>query len=459
MVSQWRSARKPMARISDQLVCFIVCRAVQSLPIAVNLVDKREAAWHHPHHVRLFTRSAHKHRALAGLVVEAGGDISPYVHPGSQVSGILTPIAGINVTILGAHGIRSTNKLGADAFCNCSVVGKPRTSFATEVQWHTVMPTWNSNFVIKDFEEGDDIECTVMEKDDNPGEENFGKEDRVEGHEQLGTALMTSDLFFPKGYEGSVRLTHSGSDYAFLDVKINVIQGTINATIPNPSTTTTTTTSRTMDNGLGAVVAGELILRIEPGLNSTELNESSGFAFAVGESIANVAEVEDEYVGSHLRVSIQAAVRSPGSPHSLLERGVVTAAGDPRFGGGRPEVQPPPPPPPAPPPPPLPPAPGPPPPPPLFPWTPPCELEFDYHINVTRDEANKMAKALLSVDYLAFAESIEKRLELKKIKGTHVVVTNFSARAKGGTPTTSGSSGSMSSSGNSSIPSNASGRT
>lgn len=119
-----------------------------------------------------------------------------------------------------AQGLRSKSLIGSDdPYCNVSVKGKPESAFSTQVVYNSQNPSWNSTVLFTDFEDGDDIEFKVLDR-------NIMATDEV-----LGTVSARSNVFFPAGYEGSLSLGHSGTHHAYLEVNLHSVDlDTINVT-------------------------------------------------------------------------------------------------------------------------------------------------------------------------------------------------------------------------------------
>jgi len=121
--------------------------------------------------------------------------------------------AGLNVTMWSAQGLPSGALFTPDPYCNASVVGKPESAFSTKSVDNDVNPTWDSSVIFTDFVEGDKIEFKVLDKNS------------LATDAFIGSAVVRSDVFFPMGYEGTVRLenTNPEVDNAYLDIKIHSV--------------------------------------------------------------------------------------------------------------------------------------------------------------------------------------------------------------------------------------------
>jgi len=131
---------------------------------------------------------------------------------GSWRSLLLGGRAALNITMWSAKGLAANNVVfDADPYCNCSVVGKPESVFSTPVATGTETPQWDSSFLLTDFQEGDNLLFKVLDSNS------------VESDGHLGKAIVRSDLFWPMGYEGTVRLEDTGSltEPAYIEIKIS----------------------------------------------------------------------------------------------------------------------------------------------------------------------------------------------------------------------------------------------
>jgi len=82
----------------------------------------------------------------------------------------------------------------SDPYVVCRVAGKPGCQFRTSVIKDCLNPVWNEEGEIQEFEEGDELELLVLDKD------------MLGSDESLGTATIPSSRFFPDGFAGQVPL-------------------------------------------------------------------------------------------------------------------------------------------------------------------------------------------------------------------------------------------------------------
>jgi len=169
----------------------------------------------------------------------------------------MTRRVGLNVTMYNAVGL-PTGVMNADLFCECSLVGSGAhgVPFSTKTT-HTLSGgdhvAWSATVLFTEFSEGNSMLFKVMD------------ENILTNDELIGTATVESNVFFPAGYEGTLKLDHGGAGDAYLEVKIAAFElpdlsATKAALAPTPApvpssivrstntaTTTTTTTTTTVN--------------------------------------------------------------------------------------------------------------------------------------------------------------------------------------------------------------------
>lgn len=121
--------------------------------------------------------------------------------------------AKIVVNIISAEGLRNADWIGkSDPYCICEIQGKRETKFQTNVIGETLEPVWNFEKTVDDYVPGDVLEFTVMDKDPWPKSDDL-----------LGRAALSSDMFYPLGFVGTIRLLDAGTGIdAYLTVQISV---------------------------------------------------------------------------------------------------------------------------------------------------------------------------------------------------------------------------------------------
>ena len=126
-------------------------------------------------------------------------------------------VESIKVRIETARGLRNADVVPltgkSDVYCKCVVLGKPGTGVRTEVVKDSIMPTWNQEFVMADYQAGEHLRFQLFDQDIP-----FVKED-----DYLGSAVLESSRFCPQGFDGELRLTGGGKGVeAYLKVKVKV---------------------------------------------------------------------------------------------------------------------------------------------------------------------------------------------------------------------------------------------
>mmetsp|Transcript_34793 Transcript_34793/g.68688 ORF Transcript_34793/g.68688 Transcript_34793/m.68688 type:complete len:773 (+) Transcript_34793:38-2356(+) len=122
----------------------------------------------------------------------------------------------LKVTIVSARGLRDADRMpGAgksDPYCTCEVLGKKVPKIQTKVVNNTCDPVWEHQAQIVGFSPGDVLVFKLYDKD-------IGKRDDF-----LGTAFMTTEQFYPTGFEGELPLSEAGPGInAFLRIRIHPV--------------------------------------------------------------------------------------------------------------------------------------------------------------------------------------------------------------------------------------------
>jgi len=111
------------------------------------------------------------------------------------------------VTVVKATGLLSMDFMSkSDPYCICQIVGKPDSRFKTPVVKDCHDPVWNFSEVIEEYEEGDELEISLFDKD------TFSKDDC------LGVARVSR---FP--FSGKLALFGEGAgqnSYIFIDAEV-----------------------------------------------------------------------------------------------------------------------------------------------------------------------------------------------------------------------------------------------
>merc|ERR1712187_973092 len=55
----------------------------------------------------------------------------------------------------------------SDPYCECEIIGKPGSAFATGVCWRTTQPVWNTTAALPEYSEGDSLEFVVRDQEDD----------------------------------------------------------------------------------------------------------------------------------------------------------------------------------------------------------------------------------------------------------------------------------------------------
>mmetsp|Transcript_86728 Transcript_86728/g.240559 ORF Transcript_86728/g.240559 Transcript_86728/m.240559 type:complete len:1129 (+) Transcript_86728:53-3439(+) len=116
----------------------------------------------------------------------------------------------LGVEVLSARGLRAADWGGtSDPFCVVEVPGKKLSKFQTPVVKKTLTPVWNHSGEIAEFVPGDKLSFSVFDYD------------RWKSPDFLGKLVLTSDQFYPHGFEGELPLSEAGKGIAaYLKVRI-----------------------------------------------------------------------------------------------------------------------------------------------------------------------------------------------------------------------------------------------
>lgn len=116
----------------------------------------------------------------------------------------------LKLTIIGARNLRKADTgpfRSSDPYVIMQVEGRSE-KFQTEVVKNNLNPEWNLDVEVKDYELGDDINFTLMDKD------------RITKDDFLGTArLSCAQWGHPDGFEGEVEISDGRPD-SWLRVKV-----------------------------------------------------------------------------------------------------------------------------------------------------------------------------------------------------------------------------------------------
>jgi len=107
----------------------------------------------------------------------------------------------LRIMMVSARGLRNADPGGtSDPFCVCEALGKPSTRVQTKVINNTLDPAWNDR---RDFLHcvGDSLRFSVFDKD-------RWKDDL------LGQITLTSEHFYPRGFDGEVNLSDGGKGHS-----------------------------------------------------------------------------------------------------------------------------------------------------------------------------------------------------------------------------------------------------
>lgn len=126
----------------------------------------------------------------------------------------------LKVNIVGAMHLRRSDWIGkgsSDPYCVLKIPGKPEAVLQTHPCVGTLAPVWDYEVVLDCYEEGDNLEFEVKDKDW------LGADD------WLGKATLKSSEFHQHGYEGVLTLSEMGPDLespALLRVHVEVTMKT-----------------------------------------------------------------------------------------------------------------------------------------------------------------------------------------------------------------------------------------
>jgi len=126
-------------------------------------------------------------------------------------SGISTA-ARIRVSIISAKDLRNADWIGkSDPYCTCKVLGKKQVVFETEVVDNCLDPVWNKTHEF-DYSPGDDFQFSIFDKDFD-----------LKGDDVLGDAVLKSEQFYPRGFEGDLQVEGGTGT---LQVKVDILPAT-----------------------------------------------------------------------------------------------------------------------------------------------------------------------------------------------------------------------------------------
>jgi len=120
----------------------------------------------------------------------------------------------LRITIVGARGLLGTDSLPggrkSDVYCVCEIQGKPDApKVQTKAVKNTCDPMWDHEAEVMEFAVGDTLAFHVYDQ-------GVDKQD-----DYLGTLTVTSEQFYPVGFEGELPLSDVGRGIqAFLMLKI-----------------------------------------------------------------------------------------------------------------------------------------------------------------------------------------------------------------------------------------------
>mmetsp|Transcript_29600 Transcript_29600/g.92446 ORF Transcript_29600/g.92446 Transcript_29600/m.92446 type:complete len:380 (+) Transcript_29600:114-1253(+) len=118
------------------------------------------------------------------------------------------------VTVLSARGLRDSHWYPNEKCllaCTATVTGKDSVVHRTKQMKDLPNPTWREEFIIKDYNEGDNLEFSILET--------------IGGRRDLlARTVVESSRFDPKGFCGELRLDLADEDaVAFLKVKVKLM--------------------------------------------------------------------------------------------------------------------------------------------------------------------------------------------------------------------------------------------
>lgn len=133
------------------------------------------------------------------LLHSAEGEVTKYVEPLRLHIRMLK----LQISIIGAHYLRNADLVSkSDAYCLCEVPGKPGLGFRTRTIKDNLHPVWEHTDLLFPVTLTDKLRFTVMDEDIWPKPDDF-----------LGSAIVTSQTFYPNGFEGTLNLKQSGKDF------------------------------------------------------------------------------------------------------------------------------------------------------------------------------------------------------------------------------------------------------
>merc|ERR1719331_1661209 len=123
----------------------------------------------------------------------------------------------LRITVLSATGLRKADWLGkSDPYVIVQILGPDNSikeEFKTDTVKNTLRPTWNYQQDVLKYSAGDRLSFKVMDEDPWP-----------KPHDFLGKAVLSSENFFPYGYEGALVLSEAGKGVnARLQVKVEIL--------------------------------------------------------------------------------------------------------------------------------------------------------------------------------------------------------------------------------------------
>jgi len=134
--------------------------------------------------------------------------------PGLEAAETAAPRV-LRVRIVGARGLRKADWHGlSDPYCVCTLAGRPREGFRTQIVEKTLEPRWNHERVVLGCTPGSELSFTVLDWD------------RAKEHDLLGRAHLEAAHFLQGGFDGELRLRDAGScQDAYLHVRVAVLAG------------------------------------------------------------------------------------------------------------------------------------------------------------------------------------------------------------------------------------------
>merc|ERR1712217_304032 len=127
------------------------------------------------------------------------------------------------VKIISAKGLRNADATPfdgllrskvSDPYCVCTIPGREDCTLRTDVIYNCLDPAWHHEATIHPYIAGESVSFTVYDKD------------MIGDDDLLGKAWLSSNKFWPDGFEGDLELTETGVKVkkSTLKVKITAIQ-------------------------------------------------------------------------------------------------------------------------------------------------------------------------------------------------------------------------------------------